>query len=133
MPFISPRSHGLVDYLACVGFAAAPLLPGIDEPAAAIACHVAAASLLVLSLLTHYPRGAARLVPFRAHGALELLGAVALLVFPALAGLADEPVTRAFFLTSGALLCALWALTDYRAEPDRAPADGSLPCAASRS
>lgn len=120
---LSPKLHGILDYLAAAAFATAPLLFMINERTAAVfGCYVAAATLLLVSLLTRYPLGVVRVIPFTVHGALEFVTAPLLVAYPWIAGFADIPGPRNFFIVSGAALFAIWLITDYKAA-DRVPVD----------
>lgn len=116
MRLLSPKIHGILDYLAAAGFAAAPLAFMINErTAAVIGCYALAGTLLVVSLLTRYPLGVVRVIPFTVHGAIEFVTAPLMMAYPWLAGFADIPAARNFFIVSGAALFVLWLITDYRA------------------
>jgi hypothetical protein len=115
MNFLSPRIHGILDYLTSGMFALAPLLLRAEgSEVAVLACYVVAGTLLVVSLLTRYPLGAVRLIPFPVHGGIELVTSVGLVALPWLGGFADLPMSRWFFLGAGLSLFTLWCITDYR-------------------
>jgi hypothetical protein len=116
MRLLSPKIHGVLDYLAVALFVSAPVVFMINERTAAVAgCYAIAATLLVVSLLTRYPLGVVRVIPFTVHGALEFVTAPLMIAYPWMAGFADLPGPRNFFIVSGAALFALWAITDYKA------------------
>lgn len=116
MRLLSPKIHGILDYLAAALFAVAPLLFMFDpRGAAAIGCYAVAGALLVVSLLTRYPLGLVRVVPFTVHGAIEFVVAPLVIAYPWMAGFADMPGPRNFFIIGGAALFVLWMVTDYKA------------------
>lgn len=116
MRLLSPKIHGVFDYLASIVFAVAPVLFMPDAvQAAAIACYAVAVTLLIVSLFTRYPLGAVRLIPFTIHGAIEFVVAPLLIAFPWIAGFSHLHDARLFFILAGVLLFALWLITDYRA------------------
>ncbi|MCU0634054.1 MAG: hypothetical protein MUE41_04190 [Gemmatimonadaceae bacterium] len=78
---ISPRTHGVLDYLTVAVLALAPAALDLSTRATTTA-FVLAGSYLVLSLLTDYPLALVRLVPFRIHGIIEALSVVALPLLP---------------------------------------------------
>ncbi|HEY0134727.1 MAG TPA: hypothetical protein VGB85_11620, partial [Nannocystis sp.] len=79
MNFLSPRIHGILDYLTAGVFALAPMfLQAEGSQVAILSCYVVAGTLLVLSLLTRYPLGALRVVPFPVHGGIEVFTAAGL-------------------------------------------------------
>ena len=114
MKLLSPRVHGYLDYLLVALFAVAPFLFDLAERPA-ILSWIVGLTLLVVSLLTAYPLGMVRVISFPAHGALELLAAIFLVLSPWVLGYSDEIASRNFFLLTGLTLLGVWAVTDYRA------------------
>lgn len=112
---ISPRTHGTIDYLAVALFALAPAVLGLVGAAAALSYALAGVHLL-MTLATAFPLGAVAVVPFRVHGRVEAAVGVALL---AAALLLFRDVPFLFFAGMGALILAVWALTDYGPAADR--------------
>ena len=81
---------------------------------AVISCWVVSGTLLLVSLLTRYPLGALRIIPFPTHGSIEFFTAAGLCALPWLGGFENLPMSRMFFLGSGMSLFSLWLITDYR-------------------
>ncbi len=131
MRLLSPKVHGYIDYLASALFGLAPILFLIEGVTRAVmGCYVIAAALLLVSFVTRYPLGVVRLVPFRVHGALELLGAPVIVAYPWIAGFDHIPAARNFYVVAGVALFLLWVITDYRAaeRPGELPVpDGGVP------
>ncbi len=116
MKLLSPRIHGIFDYATAATFAVAPMLFMLGHSRVPIvACHVMAGTLLVVSLLTRYPLGALRIIPFPVHGMIEVVSSVGLVALPWLGGFADQPVARTFFVAAGLSVFTLWLVTDYAA------------------
>ena len=113
MDALSHRAHGAFDYIFVAVLALAPLLLPLG-PVAALICYTVAIAHLVLSLLTDYPLGAARILPFSVHGALEALTAGFLIAAPWLFGFSEPMAPRAFFVGSGLTLGVVWLLTSFR-------------------
>ena len=91
MPFpprpIDSTLHGLVDYTAgSLLLTAFPRLAGIEGTRAARQVRIAGAIHASYSTLTNYPLGIVKLIPFKAHLALDGLGAVALAATPFVTG-----------------------------------------------
>lgn len=115
MKFLSPKIHGVLDYLTSALFFVAPLTFLAGAPAIArITCFAVGGALLLVSLITRYPLGALKLIPFPTHGAIEFLAALALVAFPWLGGFGDLPLARNFFVVAGAGVLLLWLVTDYK-------------------
>lgn len=114
MKILNPRVHGYIDYLAVLYFLAAPSLFGFTGLPATI-FYVLAAAHLILTLLTAYPLGVVKVIPFPLHGAIELLAGVALVALPWLLGFANSDVlARNIYVASGAVLFIAWLVTDYK-------------------
>lgn len=114
MKFLSPRIHGFIDYGAVLVLALAPTLFGFAG-IAALLCYVLAVVQLGMSLATAYPLGLAHLIPFTAHGGVELVTSFFLVAAPWLFGFADVTAARNFFVIGGIVLLATYLITNYRA------------------
>jgi len=110
---LSPRNHGYIDYLAVGLLLLAPTLFRFSG-FPAVLCYVLAVVQGGMSLLTAYPLGVAKLIPFTVHGTIELITSVALVIVPFL-GFADMVRARNFFIVSGIALFAVWLTTNYQA------------------
>jgi hypothetical protein len=79
--------HGVVDYTAGALLTTVfPMLAGIEGTRAARQIRKAGAIHAGYSMLTDYPLGVVRVLPFKAHLALDAVGAVALAVTPFVTG-----------------------------------------------
>ena len=79
--------HGVVDYSAgTLLLTAFPKLAGIEGTRSARQIRIAAAIHGGYSTLTDYPLGVAKVLPFKAHLALDALGALALAATPFVTG-----------------------------------------------
>jgi hypothetical protein len=91
MPFpprpVDAALHGVVDYTAGATLLTVfPKLAGIEGTRSARQVRIAAASHAAYSTLTDYPLGIAKLLPFKAHLALDAVGALALAATPFVTG-----------------------------------------------
>jgi hypothetical protein len=91
MPFphrpVDATQHGVVDYTA--GASLMTFLPhalGVAGTRSARQLRIAGAIHAGYSTVTDYPLGAAKLLPYRAHLALDVVGAVALAATPFVTG-----------------------------------------------
>jgi hypothetical protein len=114
MKILKPTPHGVIDYAMVLLFAAAPTTLGF-EGTPQIVCYVLSAIYLLTSLLTAYPLGAVKVIPFPVHGALEATLAPLFAIFPWLLGFADVPQARNLFLFAAGAVALLWLVTDYHA------------------
>jgi len=112
------RIHGIGDYGSAFALIIVGLL--VDGSGEARGTGVVLGLvLLVVSILTDYPLGVRRIIPFKLHSAGDYLGAGALIVAPFVLGFSDtdEGLTT-FYVAVGAVLVAVSLLTDYD-HPDR--------------
>lgn len=122
MRILTPRIHGVLDYMLAASFGLAPFLFAFnDSIVEEVLCFAVAGTILVLSLLTRYPLGLLRLIPFPVHGAVEFIASLGLIGLPWLAGFSEDPLARNFFIVNGVLLFAVWLVTDYRGAELQAP------------
>jgi hypothetical protein len=116
MSILSPRVHGCVDYLAVIGFAAAPSVFALEATPATLAYTLSGVHL-VLTLATDFPLGLVRAIPFPLHGLIEFAVAVVLLALPWVFGFAADEHARVFCIGASASVLAVFLLTDYRTSP----------------
>jgi hypothetical protein len=116
MKLLSPKIHGVIDYLSVGGLVLAPSVLGLTGPGATLA-YALAGIHLTMTVLTAFPLGLIKLVPLRLHGIVEIVVGISLLVAPwALATTLDLGGNgRLFYSAFGAVLIAVWFLTDYDA------------------
>lgn len=114
MKLLSPTTHAVLDYALAILFLLAPALFGFSGTAASVSYAVGVV-YIAASLLTKYPLGLFKLIPFPVHGVLESISAAAWIVFPWLFGYADVPAARNFFILAGIGLLIVAALTNYEA------------------
>jgi hypothetical protein len=91
MPFpprpVDQTLHGVVDYSAATLLVTAfPRLAGIEGTRAARQIRISGAVHGAYSTLTDYPLGLVKVLPFRAHLALDAIGAIALAATPFITG-----------------------------------------------
>ena len=84
---IDSTLHGVVDYkMAALLLTAFPKLVGVEGTRAARQIRVAGAVHGGYSMVTNYPLGIVKLLPYKAHLALDAIGAVALAATPFVTG-----------------------------------------------
>ncbi len=125
MKVLTPRVHGVLDYLMVLVFVAAPTVLGLSGLPATIAYTLAGVHLL-LTLATDFPPGVLRIIPFPMHGMIEIVVSALLVALPWVAGFADETAARNFYLAVGVVIFIVWLLTDFRS----LPAEDAVPIAA---
>ena len=110
---LTPRLHGFLDYGLVLAFYLAPSLFDFPPTASVFAYSVGTAQLIA-SLLTAYPLGVLKLIPFPIHGILESLIALGVIASPWLFGFATETSARNFYVGAGVALLVVVAITDYK-------------------
>lgn len=91
MPFpprpIDSTLHGVTDYMVGTSLTTVlPKLAGVEGTRTARQMRAAGAAHLAYSTMTDYPLGAAKLIPFKAHLALDAIGALAVGALPFVTG-----------------------------------------------
>jgi hypothetical protein len=93
MRFIPRTVHGFLDYLVGILLLLAPTLFGFSHiDAARNVAMFAGGGAILYSLLTAYEFGMAKVIPFTAHLALDVISGFLLLASPWLFGFSDEVV-----------------------------------------
>ncbi len=112
---ISPRVHGFIDYAHATFFFGMALACRKQNPRAAAAALGTAAFVLVESLLTDYPLGVKRLIPFQTHGKMDAAFAASSFGVPSLFGF-DDTGAAAIFKMNTLVESTVVALTDFSRE-----------------
>ena len=116
MKVLSPSAHGVLDYMTVIFFALAPFLFELQGTYATV-CYVLAGGYLLITLLTDFPLGVMRVIPFPVHGSFELVSGPVFIIAPWLFGFADDnPTARNLFVASGLVFLVVWFLTDWKAQ-----------------
>jgi len=112
------RVHGVADFGS--GFALILVALIVGGSGGAVGTGVVLGGvLIVISLLTDYPLGVVKVIPFVVHSAGDYLGAAALIAAPFVLGFADsDGGLAAFYVAMGVTLVAVSLITDY-SDPDR--------------
>ena len=114
MNALDARLHGFLDLVTVGVFLLAPFFFGLGGYVAAVAWGLAAAHLL-MTLLTRFPLGLVKVIPFPVHGAIELVvGVVLVLAMPRMLGAGPGSPARTFFVGAGVAILVVWLLTRYR-------------------
>jgi hypothetical protein len=116
---ITPYAHGLIDYTTVATVAAAPRLLRLEGRAAAT-CYALAGGYTALSMMTNYPLGAKRVIPFKAHGMAEGVIGALLPAAPFLLGFAAQRRARDLCFGLAAFTGVVAALTDWDKQSERA-------------
>jgi hypothetical protein len=117
MNLLNARLHGFLDLATVAVFLLAPFFFGLGGYVAAVAWGLAAVHLL-MTLLTRFPLGLVKVIPFPIHGMVELVvGVVLVLAMPRLLGASPGSPARTFFIGAGVAIVVVWVVTNYRESP----------------
>ena len=112
---INPTTHGYLDYGIGALLLASPWLLGFNELSYMATMTMVALGVIVLalSIITDYPLGLLKAVPFRIHGILETAGALGLVASPWLFGYTEASNATIFAVAIGLVYLAVIAMTNY--------------------
>ena len=111
MKILTPTQHGYLDYVTVVLFLAAPSVLGLTGMAGVFA-YLLAGIQLMMTLLTDFPLGVYKLVPFPMHGWVERIVGPVLIIVPFVFSFADAATT--FYIVIGVVIIIVGMLTDYQ-------------------
>jgi hypothetical protein len=110
---ISARVHGVLDYATVAAFLNAPMVLGFQGTVPATIVYWLAGIHLLMTGCTDFPLGVFKWIPFRIHGAIDLVAGIFLLIAPWLFGFANVAAARNFFVALAIITFVVVALTDY--------------------
>ena len=106
--------HGIGDYGAGIALIVVALIVGGTDKAV-LTGVVLGAVVLAVSLVTRYPLGAVKAVPFPVHSAGDYLGALLLILAPFVLDFSDsDPGLTVFYVVVGVVVALLSLVTDYQ-------------------
>jgi hypothetical protein len=117
--FLPAWLHGVADY--AVGTLLVIVALAVGGSSGAVATGVVVGGVvLVVSMLTRYPLGVIKVLPFTVHSAGDYLAALLLLGAPfALNFSSGDTGLTAFYLASGVAVLAVSLITNYQYSPKR--------------
>ena len=122
--------HAVADYAVGIALIVVALVDNGSDGAVGTGVVVGATVLLV-SMLTKYPLGVVKVLPFTVHSAGDYLAAALLIAAPFALNFADaEGGMAAFYVAAGAAVLATSLVTNYQYSPKRQGAGYAAPSAA---
>ena len=115
---IDARKHGMIDYCHAAFFLGMAYVCRKSEPRAALAALVTGSFVLGQSLLTDYPNGVKKVIPFRVHGQMDAAFAASSFMIPELFGFSDSKAAIVFKANSF-VEAAIVGATDFSSERAR--------------
>jgi hypothetical protein len=113
MKFISPKVHGLIDYLVVIFLFGSPTIFGFTGLVATFTYALGAVHLL-LTILTNYPLGVVRVIPVSLHAAVELLVGVVLIILAYTLFSDNAQGSKLYYVIFGTVILLTWLVTDYK-------------------
>jgi hypothetical protein len=111
--------HAIADYAVAAALILVPIISGGSDKAIAAGVVVGAVVALV-SMLTRYPLGVVKVLPFTIHSAGDYLAAALLVIAPfALSFHESDTGLSAFYIAAGAAVLAVSLITNYQYSPKR--------------
>ena len=112
--FLPAWFHAIADYAVGITLIAVALIVGGTGAAVATGVVVGAV-VLVVSMLTRYPLGVAKVLPFTVHSAGDYLAAALLVLAPFVLGFTDtDGGLAAFYIVAGLAVLAVSLVTNYQ-------------------
>ncbi|MCL2394567.1 MAG: hypothetical protein FWC87_07750 [Acidimicrobiaceae bacterium] len=117
--FLPAWFHAVADY--AVGIALIGLALGVGGSAKAVGAGVVVGVVvLAVSMLTRYPLGVVKVLPFTLHSAGDYLAAALLIAAPfALSFNHSEPTLATIYVVAGVAVLAVSLITNYQYSPRR--------------
>jgi hypothetical protein len=111
--------HAVADY--AVGLTLIVVAIAVGGSGLAVATGViVGAVVLIVSMLTRYPLGVAKVLPFTVHSAGDYLAAALLIISPFALGYTDTDAgLSAFYVVAGLAVLAVSLVTNYQYSPKR--------------
>lgn len=115
---IDARTHGIIDYCHASFFLGMALVCRKRNPRAAAAALLTGSFVLIESLLTDYPLGAAKILPFEAHGRMDAGFAAASFALPKLFGFTGTGAAKVFQV-NGVMEGSIVGMTNFNSDDAR--------------
>ncbi len=111
--------HAIADYAVAAALILVPIIAGGSDKAVAAGVVVGGVVALV-SMLTRYPLGVLKVLPFTVHSAGDYLAVVLLVAAPfALSFNNSDTGLSAFYIVAGAAVLLVSLVTNYQYSPKR--------------
>ena len=112
---VDARTHGIIDYCHAAFFFGMAIFWRKKEPKAAVAALLTGSFVLVESMLTDYPLGVRKIIPFETHGRMDAAFAGASFMVPKFFGFEGTAASKVF-TGNGFVESAVVSMTDWDSE-----------------
>lgn len=110
---INSKIHGIIDYLIVIVLLILPSLLNLPE-ITSIFTYTLGGIHLLLTILTNFEVGLIKVIPFKIHGWIEFIVAIALVGVAFYLGNLEGEYSRNLYFILAAIVFIIWLLTDYR-------------------
>ena len=118
MKIISSKIHGMLDYATVIFLLASPTIFKMEGNLCTITYALAAVHFF-LTILTDFEPGLIKVIPFRIHGLIEIIVAVALAVLAFWFYNNGDTPGFYFYIVLSIVIMIVFILTDFRSAPQR--------------
>jgi hypothetical protein len=113
MKKLSPRVHGILDYITVLFLLLSPSLFDMQN-AGSVFTYSLAIVHLILTLFTDFPAGALKIVPLKIHGLVEVIVSIALIGIAVWFRSSGDNVSFYYYLIFAGILFIVWSISDYK-------------------
>ncbi len=118
MKIISSKIHGMLDYATVIFLLASPTIFKMEGNLCTITYALAAVHFC-LTILTDFEPGLIKVIPFRIHGLIEIIVAVALAALAFWFYNNGDAPGFYFYMALAIVIMIVFILTDFRSAPQR--------------
>jgi hypothetical protein len=122
---ISPRVHGMLDYLLAAALIAVPLAVDFHDDTATVLMLVLGGAAALLAIGTNWSTGIIRILPPALHGVADIAATIVLIAAPFVLGFSDHTNATVLYVVIGAAGLGATLLTRF--ESDLMPAARMAP------
>jgi len=113
MKLLSPKLHGILDYVTVVFLALSPSLFNMQSLAGNFT-YMLAFIHLILTLITNFEMGVFRVVPLYIHGIIELCVSILLVAISFLFFIYHDNTSFYYYLIFALVLFLVWCVSEYK-------------------
>ena len=113
MKKLSPRVHGVLDYLTVLFLLFSPSLFNMQTTGSEFT-YVLAIVHLILTAITNFPVGVFKVVPLKIHGLIEIVVSITLIAVAVWFKRSGDDISFYYYLIFAFVLFIVWLISDYK-------------------
>ena len=110
---INSKIHGMLDYALVVLLFLSPTLFSLGSITSTFT-YVIASIHFILTLCTDFELWVFKIIPFKIHGIIEIIVAIALVCIAFYLGSIEGSASKIFYLCFAVVVFIAWLITDYK-------------------